>query len=83
MIVNSRELLTTVRHLSSLTDMLTAMYLDAKEQDDFSLFPLTSDAYFVMIREINAELREYLRAHPEATELVPPEPVTSARGRQV
>ena len=81
MIANSRQFVTTVRHLTRLTDMLTAMYLDAKERNDFALFPLTSEGYVAKIREINAELRAYLDAHPNEGR-TSPEPVTTAPGRR-
>lgn len=73
MITNDQELFTTLRYLTSITDMLTAVYLHAKEQNDFMLFPLTAEGYFAQIRELNAEVREYLQPLPLTTELGVPE----------
>ena len=54
-----------MHHLTSLINMLTAMYLDAKERNDFALFPLTSEGYFVKVQELNAEVRAYLQSHSD------------------
>ncbi len=62
-IANTQELHAALQHLTSLTNMLTAMYLDAKERNDFALFPVTAEGYFVKVQELNAEVRAYLQWH--------------------
>ena len=79
MIANPRELYTTLHYFTSMTDMLTAMYLDAKERNDFTLFPVISEGYFVNLRQLSAEIKEYLQAHPDTAELALPEPIMRAR----
>lgn len=73
MIASKHEFLTSVRHLTSTTSMLTAMYLESKEKNDFALFPVTSEAYFAHIAEVNAEIREYLKALPQQESSPPAE----------
>ncbi len=79
MITNTRELNTTLHHFISMTDMLTALYLDAKERNDFTLFPTVSESYFIHMRQLSAEIKEYLQAHPEETEMPHAKPSKSAQ----
>jgi hypothetical protein len=67
MITNAHELYVSLHQLASFTDMFEAMYLDAKEKNDFTLFPIVSEGYIHKIRELNAEIREYLQSHPDET----------------
>ena len=71
MIGNTHDLFVNLHQLSSFTDMLEAMYLDAKEQNDFTLFPILSEGYIHKIRELNSEIREFLKAHPDETSTTP------------
>ena len=48
------------------------MYMDAKERDNFALFPLTAEGYFVKVQELNAEVRAYLQSHSETADLALP-----------
>lgn len=73
MIADTQELHSTLQHLTSLTNMLTAIYLDAKERNDFALFPITAEGYFVKVQELNAEVRAYLQSHCETANLVLPQ----------
>ncbi len=55
----------TLHQLSSRTEMLVATHRHAKENNYFALFPLVSEGCIHKIRELNAEIREYLQAHAE------------------
>ncbi|HLK59073.1 MAG TPA: hypothetical protein VKU00_21105 [Chthonomonadaceae bacterium] len=70
MITNTHELYVSLHQLASFTAMFEAMYLDAKEKNDFTLFPVVSEGYIHKIRELNAEIREYLHSHSD--EELPP-----------
>ena len=65
MIANAHELFVSLHQLASFTDMFEAMYLDAKEKNEFALFPLVSEGYLHKIRELNTEIRQYLQSHSE------------------
>lgn len=65
MIKNAHELFVTLHQLSSFADMLEALRLDAEEKHDYALFSHLSQGYLCRIRELNAELREYLQQQPE------------------
>lgn len=68
MITNSRELFATLRYFTSMTDALTALYLDAKAKEDFTLFPVVAEAYFANICQLSGELKDYLQRNPERAE---------------
>jgi hypothetical protein len=65
MIANAAQLYAALHQLSSMADMLEALRLDCQAKNDYSLFPLISEGYLNRIRELNADIRDYLRAHPE------------------
>ena len=75
MILDERQLLATLHYQLGLSDMVTAMYLDARARNDFKLFALTAEGYFSEISRLNCELRAYLDAHRE-TALQPMPAVT-------
>ena len=60
MITSAGQLGSALNQLASLSDMLEALELEAEAQNDWTLFPLVSKGYFSKIKEINAEIREYL-----------------------
>ena len=62
MISTQQELNATLRYMTSVSDALTAIYLDAKGKSDFTLFPVIAESYFAQIRECSAEVRAYLDA---------------------
>jgi hypothetical protein len=68
MITNSRELWATLRYFTSMTDALTALYLDAKAKEDFTLFPVVAEAYFTNICQLGEELKEYLQKNSDRAE---------------
>lgn len=62
MIANTQELDAVLRHLTSVTNMLTTLYLDAKERSDFTLFLIMVEGYFIEVQELNAEVRAQLQS---------------------
>jgi hypothetical protein len=65
MIENAAQLNATLHQLSSFVDSLDALQLDCARKDDFRLFPVLSEGYLSRIRELNAEIREYVKVQPE------------------
>lgn len=68
MITNTHELYVTLHQLASFADMVEALRLDAESQQDYRQFTHLSKGYLLRIRELNAEIREYLQAHPQDAE---------------
>ena len=68
MITNTHELYVTLHQLASFADMVEALRLDAESQQDYRQFTHLSKGYLLRIRELNAEIREYLRSHPQDSE---------------
>jgi hypothetical protein len=68
MISNTHDLYVTLHQLASFTDMLEALRLDAESQKDYRQFTHLSKGYLLRIRELNGEIREYLRTVPEDSE---------------
>jgi hypothetical protein len=62
MITNASDLNVALQQLTQFADTLEAMRLHA-EKTNSRVFPVLSQAYIHRIREINAEIRAYLRAH--------------------
>lgn len=71
MIENLKQLNASLFQLSSFVDMLEALQLDCQQKKDFTLFPLVSEGYLHRIRELNSEIREYLRTHPQVATTEP------------
>jgi len=80
MITNMHELYVTLHQLASFTDMVEALRLDAESQQDYRQFTHLSKGYLLRIRELNAEIREFLHTHPQdsenASNIVPAVPVS-------
>jgi len=66
MIDNAHGLFVSIHQLSRFADMLEALRLDADERNDYRQFAHLSQGYLARIRELNADIREYLRLHPES-----------------
>jgi len=66
MISNDAELTSALRQLLRFSEMLTVLGHDASQSNDWSLFPTVSKGYFHKTREIDGEIREYLKLHPDA-----------------
>ena len=65
MISNARQLSAALNQLSGIVDMLEALDADCRKKNDYSLFPLISEGYLHRLRELNADIRAYLRTHQE------------------
>jgi hypothetical protein len=74
MIENAHGLFVSLHQLSGFADMLEALRRDAEQRNDYGEFVHLSQSYLARIRELNAEIRDYMRSHPEA------EPAASATG---
>jgi hypothetical protein len=68
MIENSHGLYVSLHQLSRFADLLEALRRDAEERQDYGQFAHLSKSYLHKIHELNVEILEYLKAHPEATE---------------
>lgn len=66
MISNASQLHAALHQLASMVDMLEALQMDCQQKNDFTLFPLVSEGYLHRIRDLNAEVREYLLVHEGA-----------------
>lgn len=67
MITNASDLNVALQQLTQFVDTLEAMRLHA-EKTNSRVFPVLSQAYIHRIREIHAEIRTYLQAHPHPVE---------------
>jgi len=67
MITNAADLNVALQQLTQFTDMLEGMRMHA-EQTNSRTFPVLSQAYIHRIREINAEICDYLQTHPYPTD---------------
>ena len=63
MITNVTELNVALEQLTGFADLLEGMRLHS-EKHNSRVFPTISTPYIQRIREINAEIREYLQAQP-------------------
>jgi uncharacterized protein YdeI (YjbR/CyaY-like superfamily) len=66
MIENAHGLYVSLHQLSRFADMLEALRRDAEEREDYSQFAHLSQSYLHRIRELNEEIKAYLRSGPEA-----------------
>ena len=66
MIENAHGLFVSLHQLSGFADMLEALRRDAEQRNDYGEFAHLSQSYLAQIRELNAEIRDFLRSHPEA-----------------
>ena len=66
MIENAHGLFVSLHQLSGFADMLEALRRDAECRNDYGEFAHLSQSYLARIRELNAEIRDFLRSHPEA-----------------
>jgi hypothetical protein len=71
MIENASQLNASLHQLSSMVDSLQAAHLDCERRNDWRLFPLLSAGLVIRIRELNADIREYLRAHSDSDPIAP------------
>jgi len=55
------QLNASLHQLSSFVDSLEALQLDCARTGDFRLFGVLSQGYITRIRELNIEIRDYLR----------------------
>jgi hypothetical protein len=67
LITNAADLSIALQQLSQFADTLEGMRMHA-ENINSRTFPTLSQVYINRIREINTEIREYLRLHPEVGE---------------
>jgi hypothetical protein len=79
MIENASQLNASLHQLSSMVDSLQAAHLDCEKRNDWRLFPLMSAGLVIRIRELNADIREYLRAHSDSDLVAPGAPRTGGR----
>ena len=63
MINNAADLNVALKQLSQFADMLESMRRHAEETNSRA-FPVLSQVYIHRIREINAEIHDYLQSHP-------------------
>ena len=68
MITNANELNVALEQLAGFADLLEGMRLHA-EKHQSRRFPITSTAYIHRIRQINAEIRDYLQTPQSQFEL--------------
>lgn len=68
MITNANELNIALEQLAGFADLLKGMRLHA-EKHQSRRFPIISTAYIHRIREINAEIRDYLQTPQSQVEL--------------
>ena len=66
MIENAHGLFVSLHQLSGFADLLEALRRDAVQRNDYGEFAHLSQGYLARIRELNAEIRDFLRSHPEA-----------------
>jgi len=67
MITNAADLNLALQQLTQFTDTLEGMRRHA-EKTNSRAFPILSQAYIHRIREINAEICDYLQTHPNPTD---------------
>ena len=65
MIENISQLNASLFQLSSFVDSLDAVHRDCEARNDYRLFPLMSEGLIIRIRELNEEIRVYLKDQPE------------------
>ena len=65
---NAHELLVTMHQLTRFADLLEALRLSAEQKKDYGEFAHLSPGYLHKIRELSAEIKEYVREHPEEVE---------------
>lgn len=65
MIENTVQLYASLHQLSCFVDMLDALQRDCAAKSDFRLFSTISVGYFTRIRELNEEIRDYLKKQVE------------------
>ncbi len=66
MIENAHGLYVSLHQLSRFADMLEALRRDADERQDYHEFAHLSQSYLHRIRELNEEIKDYLRTEPKA-----------------
>jgi hypothetical protein len=65
MIENASQLNASLFQLSSFVDSLDAVQRDCDARKDYRLLPLMSEGLIIRIRELNEEIRAYLKQQPE------------------
>ena len=70
MITNANELNIALEQLAGFADLLKGMRLHA-EKHQSRRFPIISTAYIHRIREINAEIRDYLQTRNHKSNFLP------------
>lgn len=69
MIENLTQLYASLHQLSSFVDSLEGLRRDCADKNDYRLFPVMSEGYLTHIRELNEEIRAYLKQQPEIAAL--------------
>ena len=66
MICDENGFLASVHQLTSFSDMLVALCLDAEETQNYSGFALQAKGWAQRVHELNTEIREYMQAGRQA-----------------
>ena len=78
MICDENGFLASVHQLTSFSDMLVALCLDAEETQNYSGFALQAQGWERRVHQLNTEIREYMEADRQAERSGPLEDIAEA-----
>ena len=78
MICDENGFMASVHQLTSFSDMLVALCLDAGERQNYSGFWLQAEGWARRVHELNTEIREYMEANRQDEQTAPAESLAEA-----